>query len=63
VPVKFEVFKGSTASTDIAKVKVTTQKLSCQPDATQDAIEAYALGETSRSNPSLWPWGATAARS
>jgi hypothetical protein len=47
VPIKFEVFDGTTEITDIGKVTVgLPQRITC-PTSTQDAIETYAQGESS----------------
>lgn len=47
VPLKFEVFKGTTELTDTAVVKTFTQKTNCVSGTTEDAIENYATGATS----------------
>ena len=46
VPLKFEVFAGSTELTDTSIVKTFTQKISCAA-GTGDDIEQYATGGTS----------------
>ena len=47
VPLKFEVFAGSTELTDVAVVDTLVQKTPCTPGAGGDAIEEYATGSTS----------------
>ena len=47
IPLKFEVFAGTTELTDIAIVKTFTQKIACDNTGTADAIEEYATGNTS----------------
>jgi len=45
VPLKFEVFAGSTELTDTSIIKTFTQKVSCTAGP-GDAIETYSTGET-----------------
>jgi len=48
VPLKFELFAGSTELTDPANVKsLQSQKVSCSSTGTEDAIETVATGGTS----------------
>jgi large repetitive protein len=48
VPMKFEVFKGTTELTDPGVAKTSTQKINCTTlSGTEDAIEAYVTGGTS----------------
>ncbi len=47
IPVKFEVFQGTTEITDPAKIKIVVQKVSCTSNATEDVIEQIAAGSTS----------------
>jgi hypothetical protein len=47
VPLKFEVFAGSTEKTDVAIVKFFTQKATCPADPPTDAIEIVTTGGTS----------------
>ena len=46
VPFKFEVFDDMTEITDVTKVKVTPQTVTCPDNAPQDAIESYVTGES-----------------
>ena len=47
VPLKFEVFKGTSELMDTALVKTFTQKVDCVSGTIEDTIENYATGETS----------------
>ncbi len=47
IPLKFEVFAGTTELTDTAIVKTFTQKIACDTTGTPDPIEEYATGNTS----------------
>lgn len=47
VPLKFEVFKGSTELTNTNVVSSFTQKTDCVSGVTEDSIEQYASGSTS----------------
>ena len=46
VPLKFEVFKGTTELTNIGAVKAFTQKITCPTLGSSDDIEKYASGKT-----------------
>jgi hypothetical protein len=47
VPLKFELFAGTTELTDTSAIKFTATKTDCAPGATEDAIEVTATGGTS----------------
>jgi hypothetical protein len=48
VPLKFELFSGTTELTDTSAIKtLTATKTNCAPNATEDAIEVTATGGTS----------------
>ena len=47
VPLKFELFAGTTELTDTSAIKFTATKTNCAPNATEDAIEVTATGGTS----------------
>jgi hypothetical protein len=47
VPLKFEVYAGTTELTDTAVVKTFVQGMTCSGDTATDQIEEYATGNTS----------------
>ena len=47
VPLKFELFAGTTELTDTSVIKFTATKTDCTPGASEDAIEVTATGGTS----------------
>ncbi len=46
VPLKFEVFKGTTELTNTGAVKAFAQKITCPTPGSTDDIEKYASGKT-----------------